>query len=152
MKYPDRARILRAAASFAALSSVLGCSASQMSEPATQRAQNVEATYAASLEEAFEVYSDEIYTAALFDYASTAEAEAVVRTLSERHFDQLLETSLNRRGLTTVGLARFAEQHATFFHDQQRRHWGRLQELEATLASIPLKVHPAPLDESLAAF
>ncbi len=152
MKYSDCARALRSAFSFAVMSAVLGCTAPQVSTPEPQHAPNVELTYAAGLEEAFEIYADEVYTAALFDYASTAEAEAVVRTLSERHFDQLLESSLNKRGLTTRGLAQFAEQHATFFHEQQRRHWGKLQELEDTLASIPLKVHPAPLDESLAAF
>jgi hypothetical protein len=150
MKYSDCARVL----STVALSSLLGCSASQMTapSPAATPAEDVEATYAAGLEEAFEIYSDEIYTAALFDYGSHAEADAVVRTLSSRHFDQLLSRSLAKRGLSTRGLANFAEEHATFFHAQQKRHWGKLQELEATLASIPLKVRPVALDESLAVF
>jgi hypothetical protein len=154
MKYPDCARVLGMSAALAALSSVVGCSTSHTSSPApaATRTEDVEVTYAAGLEEAFEIYSDEVYSAALFDYGSVAEADAVVRTLSERHFDQLLESSLSKRGLSTRGLARFAEEHATFFHEQQRRHWGKLQELEATLASIPLKVRPGPIDESLAAF
>lgn len=145
----------RASVSYLAFTAIVGCTASQATAPAagSGRHEDVEATYAAGLEEAFEIYSDEVYTAALFDYQSTAEADAVVRTLSDAHFDQLLARSLAKRGLTKQGLAHFAEEHATFFHDQQRRHWGKLQNLESTLASIPLRVRPAPLDdESLAAF
>jgi hypothetical protein len=52
------------------------------------------------------------------------------------------------------GLAQFAEQNPRFFHEQQSRHWGKLQSLEATLASIPQRVRPAATqdDESLALF
>lgn len=144
----------RLSVSYLAFSAIVGCSASQATAPAAGSAhhEDVEATYAAGLEEAFEIYSDEIYTAALFDYASAAEADAVVRTLSNRHFDQLLARSLAKRGLSTQGLANFAEEHAPFFHEQQKRHWGKLQTLEATLASIPLRVRPLPMDETLAAF
>src|SRR4029078_1887557 len=111
MKYWDFSRTL----SFLALSALLGCSASQATAPAagSNRVEaDVEATYAAGLEDAFEIYSDEIYSAALFDYGSAAEADAVVRTLSSRHFDQLLARSLAKRGLSTRGLATFAEEHA----------------------------------------
>ncbi|MFT3927918.1 MAG: hypothetical protein QM778_35650 [Myxococcales bacterium] len=145
---------LRRRVLFVAFSAILGCSASQATTPSAGNSQrpDVEATYAAGLEEAFEIYSDEIYTAALFDYASSAEADAVVRTLSTRHFDQLLARSLAKRGLSVNGLAHFAEEHATFFHEQQRRHWGKMQDLEAVLASIPLRVRPAPVDDSMIAF
>src|SRR5690349_12139254 len=101
MKYWDCSRtrtgFFKQSLSSLALSALLGCSASQATAPAAggNRVEaDVEATYAAGLEEAFEIYSDEIYSAALFDYTSAAEADAVVRTLSSRHFDQLLARSL----------------------------------------------------------
>lgn len=121
-------------------------------EPEADRGeQAAAAAYAEALKEAFEVYADEVYTAALFDYTSLPEAEAVVRTLSGRRFDHLLDEALARRGLTMRGLAHFAEAHPAFFHEQQRQHWGKLQELEAVLTSIPTKVKPVVVDDTLAA-
>lgn len=137
------------------LSSVFGgCSLSQATAPSPSQAaaENIEATYAAALDDAFGAYADEVYTAALLDYSSVAEAEAVVRTLSGQHFDTVLVESLQKRGLSMAGLATFAEGHANFFHDQQRLHWGKLQTLEATLASLPSRVKPVAIDDSLLAF
>jgi len=145
---------LRRHVAFLALSAMVGCGASHAASPSASNAarEDAEVTYAAGLQEAFEVYSDEVYAAALFDYGSTAEADAVVRTLSTRHFDQLLARSLAKRGLSVQGLATFAEAHATFFHEQQRRHWGKMQDLEAVLAGIPQHVKPAAVDDTLALF
>jgi hypothetical protein len=133
--------------------SAMGCASPEAQpEPrADQSEQDSGSAYAEALKEAFEVYADEVYSAALFDYTSLPEAEAVVRTLSGRHFDHLLEQALARRGLTVQGLAHFAETHPAFFHEQQRLHWGKLQELEAVLASIPAKVKPVAVDDTLAA-
>jgi hypothetical protein len=140
---------LRALVLLAALVASSSCTAAP-SAPHTNTQQEDESQYAAALREAFDVYADEVYTAALFDYGSVAEAEAVVRTLSDTRFDYQLEQALVRRGLSTRALARFADKNPVFFHAQQRLHWGKLQELEATLASIPLRVKPKTVDSSLA--
>jgi hypothetical protein len=103
---------------------------------------DIKADYASALAEAFENYGDEVYRAALRDYASTDEAERVVRSLSHERFDQLFQAALAKRGLSMQGLWRFAQRHARFFHEQDRLHWNRLQTLEATLAAIPLRVRP----------
>lgn len=136
------------------LSGVFGCSLSQAGAPSTSQnsGENVESTYAAALDDAFAAYADEIYSAALLEYGSVAEAEAVVRTLSGQHFDHVLAESLSKRGLSMTGLAGFAEKHASFFHEQQRLHWGKLQTLETTLASLPSRVKPADIDDSMLAF
>jgi hypothetical protein len=129
----------------------LGCSSCSETVSATRAptAEITEESYAVALRDAFEVYADEVYTAALFDYTSVAEAEAVVRTLSGNRFDHQLAAALERRGLSVAGLARFADEHPAFFHEQQKLHWGKLQELEATLASIPLKVRPSAATAAL---
>jgi hypothetical protein len=108
--------------------------------------------YAAALNAAFDAYSDEVYSAALLDYGSVAEAEAVVRTLSDRHFDLVLEQELAKQELTTADFASFAEANPNFFHAQQKAHWGKLQELERVLAAIPGRVKPAtePIDDTQA--
>ncbi len=132
-----------------------GCSMSQgtaPTSPSQAATENLEATYAAALNDAFATYEDEVTSAALLDYSSVAEAEAVVRTLSGQHFDGVLSDALQARGLSTAGLAAFAETHPSFFHEQQRLHWGKLQTLEATLATLPLRVKPVAVDDSLLAF
>src|SRR5687768_395194 len=96
--------------------------------------------YAAALAEAFDMYESKVQDAAMLTYSSNAEAFAVMQTLSDRRFTWELQQALARRGLSISDLARYAEAHPTFVDEQQRLYTGRLERLEATVASLASRV------------
>lgn len=133
---------------FVALTMFSGCAATQAPKPVAVVAQDHGNTYAAALSEAFDRYEAEVRTASALTYASQAEAEAVMRTFSPERLDLQLREALARRQLTLSGFAAYAQSHADFFHAQQRRHWGRLAQIQHTVDSIALRVQPS--DDQLA--
>ena len=133
----------------AALMMSSACASTQATVQSPVVADDHQAAYAAAVTEAFANYEREIQTAASLTYASYAEAEAVMRTLSANHFDWQLKQSLARRGLTLRGLAELAERDAAFFHAQQRMHWGELEQLQGKVSSIATRVQTPTVDEAL---
>lgn len=128
-----------------------GCSATPQSSnepspsvPSTPVAQAkdtsaMQATYSAALEDAFESYEAEVAEASQITYRSDAELDAVRTSLGEARFDYHLKTALASRELSVDGLAELALEEPSFFHSEQRRHWGRLAEAQDRLAQLTVQ-------------
>ncbi len=133
---------------FVAFTILTGCATAQ--SPRVEMAAEVDhgAAYAATLAEAFDSYEAEVATAAALSYASQAEADAVMLTLSPARFEHALRTALARRNLTLSAFASYAQNNPSFFLAQQKLHWGRLDAIQKTVASIAARVEPS--DEQMA--
>jgi hypothetical protein len=93
-------------------------------------------SFAGALDEAFARYEAEVRAALRLDYGSEVEAQAVAQTLDAHRFDMHLDAALRAQGLTVADLGAFAKAHPDFFHAQQRRHWGRLEQLRGALTAM----------------
>lgn len=133
---------------FVAFTILTGCATAQA--PRAQMAAEVDHgdAYAATLAEAFDSYEAEVATAAALSYASQAEADAVMLTLSPARLEHKLRVALAHRNLTLSGFAAYAQNHPNFFLAQQKLHWGRLDAIQQTVASIATRVQPS--DEQMA--
>lgn len=99
--------------------------------------------YQAAIDEAYEAYESEIAYAFSIEYGSSAEAEAVSRTLGGDRFDYLLTAALQRDGLSAYGLAEYSRMHPEFVAAQQARNHHRLWRLRAAALAIA-DIQPAP--------